>query len=421
MIFDVDGWQEIWSTVRRNRLRTFLTAMGVFWGLFMLILMVGAGNGLERGVKKSMSGWATNSLFVWAERTSIPYKGLGPGRPVLFDNEDIAAVRAVPGVEHVAPRNQLGGWRGGNNVTRGTKTAGFSVAGDYPEIAHVQYVDVLEGRHLNHLDVAETRKVAVIGKRVREILFAPGEQAVGDSILIQGVHFKVVGVFESVASGEAAERIDSTIHIPFSTFQRAFHWGNRVSWFAMTVDPRFSSADVEKRVKETLAARHDVAPNDAQALDSNNAEEDFRKVRSLFLGIRILIWIVGTATLLAGVIGVSNIMMISVRERTKEIGVRKALGATPARIVAQIIQESVALTAFAGYLGLAAGVGLLELVGMAVDANGGGADTMFANPQVDLAVAVTAAAVLVVSGMLAGVIPARNAARVNPVIALRSE
>ena len=422
-ILDGDSWQEIWSVIRKNRLRTFLTALGVFWGVFMLIVMVGAGNGLERGVKRTMAGWAANSVGVWSEKTSLPYKGLVPGRQIRFENDDIPAVRAVPGVEYLAPGNQLGGWRGGNNVTRGAKAAAFQVMGEYPEIRHVALVRILAGRHLNDLDIAETRKVAVVGTRVKEQLFREGEEILGQSILIQGTHFEIVGLFVSQAAGDGGERMESTIYVPFTTFQRAFNYGDRVSWFNLTVDPRFRAEAVEEGVKKVLKARHDVAPEDPQAIDGWNAEEEFRNVNSLFLGIRILIWIVGTATLLAGVVGVSNIMMIAVRERTKEIGVRKALGATPFQIVGQIIQESVVITALAGYVGVAAGVGVLELANFAIEAatRAGSAPTMFANPQVDLPVALVAAAVLIVSGALAGVIPARNAARVNPVIALRSE
>jgi putative ABC transport system permease protein len=423
MIFDADSWQEIWGTIRRNRLRTLLTVLGVFWGVFMLIVMVGAGNGLERGVKKSMSGFAANSMAVWGDRTSIPHKGLGPGRPVEFDNADTDALRAVPGVEHVAPRIQLGGWRLGNNVTRGAKAAAFQVNGDTPAIRQVQMVNLVAGRHLNDLDLAETRKIAVVGKRVKELLFEEGDDVLGQAILIRGTYFEIVGLFESPSSGDEGERINTTIYIPFTTFQKAFNQGDRVGWFALTIDPRHRSADVEEAVKRVLRSRHDVAPDDPQALDSFNAEKEFKKVENLFLGIRILIWIVGTATLLAGVVGVSNIMLISVKERTKEIGVRKALGATPARIIGQILQESVVLTALAGYVGVVAGVGVLEAARAAIDAatRAGSAPTMFADPQVDVSVAIVAAAVLIVSGAFAGLIPARNAARVNPVIALRSE
>ncbi len=423
MILDRDSWQEIWSVIRRNRLRTALTALGVFWGIFMLLVMVGAGNGLENGVRRTMRGFSTNSVFIWAERTSLPFNGLPPGRSIRFDNNDIEPLRTLPGVQHLAPRNQLGGFRTGNNVTRGAKTAAFEVGGDFPEIAHVQSVVLHAGRHLNALDVAESRKVAVIGKRVRELLFEEGEDPLGQSILIRGVYFQVIGAFESAGTGDDAERMGSTIYVPFTTFQRAFNLGQQVGWFAMTVDPRFRSPDVEDAAKQLLAARHQVAPDDAEAMGSFNAEREYQKMSSLFFGIRALIWFVGTATLLAGVVGVSNIMLISVKERTKEIGVRKALGATPLMIVGQILQESVLLTAIAGYLGVMAGVTVLEVTGMVVDSlsRGSGEPPMFANPQIGLDVALVATAVLILSGALAGVIPARNAARVNPVVALRSE
>jgi putative ABC transport system permease protein len=415
-MFDGDSWQEIWAVIRRNKLRTGLTALGVFWGVFMLIIMVGAGRGLENGVKGSMQGFATNSIFVWAQRSSVPYQGLPPGRRIRFNNEDIEPLRQVPGIEYLAPRNQLGSWDGGNTVSHGEKSHAFQVSGDEPDIRHIEVVQILAGRHLNELDTGERRKVAIIGKRVRELLYKEGEEALESPIKINGVYFTVVGVFKTKASGEEAEEQDSTIYVPFTTFQQAFNQGNNVGWFAMTVKPGFDSPTVQKKVKEILASRHKVAPEDPRAIGSFNAEEEFRKISNLFLGIRILIWVVGVATLLAGVIGVSNVMLISVKERTKEIGVRKALGATPLKIILQIVQESVVLTALAGYVGVVLGVLLLQGVSALTESN-----EMFTNPQIDIAVALWATGVLVVSGALAGIIPARNAARVNPVIALRSE
>jgi len=420
MIFDPDSWQEIWSTIRKNRLRTALTALGVFWGVFMLVVMVGAGQGLENGVQRSMSGMASNSVFVWAQRTSIPYKGLQPGRGVRFATDDIDFVARVPGIEHLAPRNQLGSFRDRNTVRRGRKTGSFQVTGDFPAIRFVQTLQLVKGRNLDVLDQKEGRKVAVIGERVHELLFLPDEDPLEQSIEIRGVHFQVIGMFKSLQKGDQGQRQSGSIQVPFSTFQRAFKGGTGVGWFSFTVLPGFDALDVEKAVKGVLASRHRVSPDDKQAIGSFNVQDEFKKIGMLFFGIRVLIWFVGILTLLAGVLGVSNIMLISVKERTKEIGVRKAVGATPGRIVGQILQESVALTSLSGYVGLVLGVAVLELVRKALDAPGGEAPPMFANPGIDFDVALIAALVLCASGAVAGIIPARSAARVDPAVALRA-
>ncbi len=416
-VLDFDTWQEIWATIRKNRLRTFLTALGVFWGMFMLLLMLGFGNGLQRGVTGNMSGFATNAVYVWGQRTSMPYEGLPPGREVDFTNDDIATIERIRGVEHVAPRVQLGGWRDDNNVTRGVKTGTFGVMGDYPQFEIIQPMRFERGRFLNHLDLTERRKVAVIGNGVQDVLFDKGEDPIGKHIKIHGVYFEVIGLFRPRKGGEDADRAGNTIHIPFTTFQQAFNFNNKVGWFAITADPDVSAALVEQRVRGSLAERHHVHPEDRQALGSFNAEKEFRKITTLFAGIRYFVWFVGLCTLLAGAIGVSNIMLIAVKERTKEIGVRKALGATPRSIIGLVLQESIVLTSLAGYLGLIAGVGLLEGIGSLV----GEGNEIFANPQIDIRVALFGTAVLIVAGAFAGIIPARHAARIHPVEALRAE
>ena len=415
-MLDVDGWQEIWITLRHNKLRSILTACGVFWGIFMLILMLGFGNGLERGVRQNMFGFATNSVFIGGDQTSKAYRGMQPARHITFRAEDMTAIRQkVPEVALLAPRNQLGGWHGSYNVSRGTRSGGFTISGDYPEIQHIMTFTLEDGRFLNHLDIEDERKVAVIGARVREQLFAPGEEPIGQHIEIRGVYFTVVGEFRPRGSSEMADRDASTIFVPFSTFAKAF---NRpfVDWFAMTAAPGHSATAIEEKVIELLYQRHRIHPDDENAVWHFNAQQEFDKVMVLFMAIRVLVWIVGIVTLLAGVIGVSNIMLIVIRERTREIGVRKAVGATPLAITLQIIQETTALTAVAGYFGLVAGVGLLELVGPLFGKPG----SMMGKPEVDVYVALVATGVLIVSGALAGLIPARAAVRVNPIEALRA-
>jgi putative ABC transport system permease protein len=416
-IFDLDTWQEIWSTLQRNKLRAALTACGVFWGIFMLIVMLGIGQGLETGSRKQLGGLETRAIFVWSQRTSLPYKGLQPGRYVKFRDADIEALRRIPGVEHVAPRLQFGGWRQGTNVIYGTKTAFFGVMGDNEVYPLVEPLSVSRGRFVNAMDMRDGRKVAVIGRQVASVLFE-NENPIGKNLQVRGVYFQVVGVINSLRGGEEAERLESTVFIPFSTFQQAFNERDRVGWFSLTVKPDVPADALEQEIKRVLRARHGIHPDDPEAIGSFNAAEQFGKIQGLFRGIRLFVWFVGTLTLLAGVLGVSNILLIIVKERTKEIGIRKALGATPASIIALVVEESVALTALSGYAGLVAGVATLELIGKAVSKV---PDAPLADPSVSLSAALIATFVLIVAGVVAGIVPARLAARVHPVEALRAE
>ncbi|WP_434419248.1 ABC transporter permease [Nannocystis pusilla] len=423
-MLDVDRWQEIWGTLRRNRLRAVLTACGVFWGVFMLIVMLGFGHGLSEGVRRGMAGFASNSMYVWPQRTLMPHDGLAPGRFVRLTLDDAAAVRAgVRGIRVVAPRNELGGGRrGAANVRRGGKTGSFRVAGEIAEIELIQPVVLERGRFLNPLDLAERRKVVVIGAAAREQLFAPGEDPIGASIEIRGAYFMVVGVFRSPQTGDEAERHNTTLFVPLTTYARVFGTGEQVGNFAILAQDGVQSSRVEADVLALLGRRHHVHPADRQAFGSFNADREMRKVAGLFDAINLVIWFVGVVTLIAGVIGVSNIMLIVVKERTREIGVRKAVGATPASIIAQIVQESTALTAVAGGLGLMFGVTVLELVGTAMDSLPPGKQpSMFSRPEVDITIALAAVGVLVVFGALAGVLPARHAVNINPVEALRAD
>jgi putative ABC transport system permease protein len=423
-MIDLDRWQEIWSTLRRNRLRAVLTACGVFWGIFMLIVMLGFGHGLREGVRRGMAGFASNSMYVWPQRTSMPHAGLAPGRFVRLTQGDADAVRAgVPGIRVVAPRSELGGGRRGTaNVHRGGKTGSFRVAGETAGIALIQPVLLERGRMLNPLDLAERRKVAVIGAHVREQLFGPEEDPLGASVEIRGAYFMIVGVFRSPQTGDEAERHNTTLLIPLTTYAGAFGTGEQVGNFAILADDGVPSSRVEADVLALLGRRHHVHPDDRQAFGSFNADREVRKITGLFDAIELVIWFVGVITLVAGVIGVSNIMLIVVKERTREIGVRKAVGATPASIIMQIVQESTALTAFAGAVGLVFGVSALELVGAAIDSLPPNQQpSMFARPEVDITIAVAATGVLVVFGALAGALPARHAVNIKPVEALRDE
>ena len=419
-MFDLDHLQEIWVALTRNRLRTFLTAFGVFWGIFLLVILLGSGQGLENGVNQSFSGMATNSFFVWGQRTSKPFAGLPAGRQVEFLDEDTVELRReLTAARVIAPRLQLGGFRGGATVTRGTESSAFNVMGDMPEISTIQSLYVDRGRFLNRFDVEDKRKIAVLGTRSVEVLFPGGEDPLGATVDINGVAFQVVGTFRSRNTGDGAERDAETIFVPFTAFQQSFNAIGRVHWFAVTARPDVEATAVEEQALALLRARHKVSPEDRRGIGSFNLAEEFGKIQGLFTGIRLLMWIVGIGTLSAGAIGVSNILLIVVRERTKELGLRRAVGATPWKVMSQVIVEAVLLTAVAGLLGLMAGVGGLELVASQLPQSGD--QRMFLNPGVELADALRAVVVLVVSGTIAGMLPARRAVAVNPVVALRSE
>ncbi|MFN7975869.1 MAG: ABC transporter permease [Acidobacteriota bacterium] len=420
MLTDGDLWREIWDALSHNKVRTLLTAFGVFWGIFLLVVMLGAGNGLGNGVRAGFSDSVSNSLFVWTQMTSMPYGGLLPGRRFSMNDADVVAIRAaVTEAAVIAPRLQLGGYRGGNNVVRGTKTGAFSVMGDVPEIRAVVPMEILSGRFLDPIDMAERRKVAVIGTKVKEILFG-GDEPVGGNVKINGVYFTVVGTFQGAGRGDDADEDTQRIFVPFTTFQSAFNRGDDVGWLAITSRPDTRASRVEERVLALLRQRHTVHPDDRRAFGHYNVEEEFQKVQGLFLAIATLTWIVGSGTLAAGAIGVSNIMLIIVRERTKEIGIRRAVGATPWVVMSQIVLEAVILTAIAGATGLCISVGLLALVESFLPP-GGSPEAMFGAPEVSLGSALRALSVLVVAGIVAGLLPARRAVAVRPVDALRAE
>lgn len=417
-IIDIDKWQEIYYVLAKNKFRTFLTAFGVSWGIFMLLVMLGAGSGLENGVLQNFGNRATNAVFMWTQRTTIPYKGFPVSRRFSFDNEDTKAIKNnIDELEFLAPRAQLGGYRGSDNVVYKLNTGAYSVRGDVPAIFKIDPITMLDGRFLNDKDIEHKRKIAIIGKRVKEELFDAGEDPIGKYIRIQGVYFQVVGVFNQRGRGGNNEGSQS-IFIPFSTFQRAFNWGNTVGWYSMTAKKQYPASLLEEKVIKLLAERHSIHPDDHHAFGSWNMEEEFSKFQNLFGGINALIWIVGLGTLFAGVIGVSNIMLVVVKERTKEIGIKRAIGATPYNIITQTIIESLIITGFAGVAGLIFGVAVVEGLSYFLQ----GIETSnFANPEINLEIAIKAIIVLMISGVFAGMIPARRAVQIKPIDALRTE
>lgn len=413
-MFDLDKWSEIWATVRRHKLRTALTAFGVFWGIFMLVVLLGAGKGFRNGVEKEFDV-AKNAVFVWTQRTSVPYAGLKVGRFIQFTNDDVAALqREVPEAAVILPRSSLDGTF---TVQYGTKSSSFSVNGEYPAFPAVQALHLTSGRFINAVDVAERRKVAVIGDRVAEVLFG-NAPPLGQEIRIKGIYFRVVGLFKAEGKPEQAQQEAQTIMIPLTALQVTFNQVNRVGYFAFIPKTGVPAAVVETKAKQVLARQHKVAPTDERAFGSANVEEEYARVQGLFTGIAGFSWLVSIGTILAGIIGVSNIMLIVVKERTKEIGIRKALGATPWSIVSLIVQESIVITAAAGLLGLLFGTALMAGINSLIAGQDVG---FFADPRVDVGVAATAVALLVVAGAVAGLVPALKAARVQPVVALKDE
>lgn len=417
-MFDLDKWKEIWATLRSNRLRTFLTAFGVFWGILMLIAMLGFGSAIQTGSQRQMKGMATNLLFVWGQQTTEAWDGLPPGRGVRFNTDDIELLRRLPSVEHLAPRLQLGGWMNNFTVSYESKSSTFTVMADYPELRHIIAFEYDAGRFINERDIAESRKVVVIGKAVHEQLFEPGEDPIGKYIKISGVYFQVVGLTRTLRGGQQGDRDANTLFVPFTTLKTAFNMGNRVGFFALTAKPGTDGPELERQVKEALSRHHRIAPHDTLAIGSFNMFVMFGKFQMFFLVLQVVSWVVGGATLLAGVIGVSNIMLITVKERTKEIGVRKALGASPLSIVSMVMKEAVVLTTIAGLLGVSAGVGLLAGAGAILEQM---PESPLGPPNVDLSTVLTAVAVLVGAGALAGIMPASHAASIKPIEALRAE
>jgi len=415
-LLDTDRWREVYATLNANRLRTGLTAFGVSWGVFMLIVMLGAGTGLKNGVTQEFSGFAMNTLYLWTQGTSIPYKGLPARRWPELQNSDIAYIRSkVPEVGVIAPRSEGGGYGGSTNAVRGDRKGEFSVIGDYPTMRDLQPMEILEGRYLNMLDIQERRKVCVIGRRVRNTLYRSGEPIEGSFIRVNGVMFKVIGEFSTKKSGEELEKDEKTIFIPLTSFQQVFRQPNEIHYFGFMPAEGYTVTQMEDRLKVVLKEKHRVHPDDEFAFGTNNNEKEFADVNNVFIGINFLTWFVGVLTLLAGVIGVGNIMLVIIKERTKEIGIRRAIGASPWSIISQIMLESVVLTLVAGYTGLVAGVAVVEFAGPLME------DESFLNPSVDLRTALIALGVLVVSGCLAGLIPASKAMEVKPVEALRAE
>lgn len=408
-MFDLDKWQEIFETIRKNKLRTILTGFSVSWGIFMLIILLGSGNGLQNGVLDQFKRDAVNSLWIYSGRTSMPFDGLKAGRRIQFTNEDYQKTKdSGLDVDKISSRYSI--FRN-NLISYKTEYVNYEIIAVHPDTETLESTTSIEGRFLNDIDVDKYRKVVAISTVVEEALFKR-ENPVGKYVKINGIPFQVIGTFV-----DHNDRDMQRVYVPISTAQRVFNGANRISNMSFTTNtPDIESLQaMESHIKKTFASRHKFDPNDKRAMWINNNMENYQRTMALFSGIRMFVWIIGVFTIIAGIVGVSNIMIIVVRERTKEIGVRKALGATPNSIIGLVLLESVLITSVAGYVGLVMGVILLEVLAPHTQIE------FFMNPSVDLSVGLKATLVLVFAGLLAGFFPARKAAYVKPIEALAHE
>ena len=410
-LFDIDTWQEVYDSFSKNKLRSILTMVGVWWGILLLIGLLGSAKGLENSFNRLFGDFATNSVFIWGENTSKPFKGFQEGRRVRLLLTDAKKVEEnVEGVEFVIPRIQ-------NRVTvvRKFLSGSFRVAGDYPLLDKVEKKKLIHGRFINQNDIKDKKKVVVLSEDVYKQLFEKDEDVIGEYIQINSINFKVIGMFKA-SKINMGPPID--MHIPFTTFQGIYNVGNRIGWMMITGNPGFDIVQIERDAKLLLKTLNDIHPEDNRALGSANAGKEIAKVTGFLKGMQFLTWFVGIATLFAGVFAIGNILLITIKERTKEIGVRRALGATPFEIKRQIVVEAVFLTLVAGVCGIITGGWIL--IGLDA-AFGQGPDAAIVNASVSIAVVFIALLILVVLGTLIGLIPAFKATSVKPIEALREE
>ncbi|MFK7970934.1 MAG: ABC transporter permease [Bacteroidia bacterium] len=403
---------EIIESLQKNLLRSILTSFMVAWGIFILVILLGAGEGLHNGVKEMFQDDATNSIWVWPGRTSTPYKGMQTGRRPQFTIDDIVAMQQeVEGVEHITGRYFISG---GVTVNYGKEYGSFSVRCVHPAHQKLENTLVKNGRYLNERDLTEYAKVACVGKRAADALFK-NVNPLGKYLNVNGIPFRVIGTFED-KGGPGEEEM---IYLPITTAQRAFGGSNNIRQMMFTIGDADleESQKIERRTRQLLAERHTFDPKDQRAVWVRNNIEEFQRFSSIITMIKLFVSVIGVLTLLAGVIGVMVIMLIVVKERTREIGIRKALGAKPINVVGLIMMESLIITGLAGYFGLFTGIIVLEIMNVSL---GSGAP-YFNNPGVSLPVVFIALGVIVAAGLLAGAIPAIKAARIRPIEALRDE
>ncbi len=414
-MFDLERWEEIFDTIGKNKLRTFLTGLSVASGIFILVVLLGIGEGMKNGISAEFEGDATNILYVWTGVTSKEYKGLNPGRRIQMKNEDYAftAEKHKDELEYKSSVYRI--WNGIVNYEK--ESGSYRVEGVLPDYQFLENSSMAAGRFINYKDQDNFEKVVVVGNKVKNDLFK-NEDPIGKYVQLSGINFKVIGVF----TDPGGEREETRVYLPLSTAQRVFNGSNNIGNLAFTLQKeenfeaalaaseRFS-AELEQYLKE----RHSIAPDDDSAVTVNNSLENAKRFFDLMDMIKYFFWGVGICTIIAGIVGVSNIMLIIVKERTREIGVRKALGAEPLSIVTMVLHESIFVTAIAGFAGLIFSLALLEFVGPLIETN------YIANPSIDFNVALTTVFILIFAGALAGFFPAWRAARIKPIVALRDE
>lgn len=418
-LFDLDRIEEIWITISRNKLRSFLTAFGVLWGIYMLTLMTGTGNGLKRGFVRGIDGFANNSCYIGSAPTSMPYQGFQKGRTWSIHNSDLKILAdSIPGIDLISPINYAPMFA--NNVVFENRTGTFSVRGLYPNYAQIERQHLTGGRFINDLDINQKRKVCVLGTKVAEELFPGKENPINQDIRINGIPFHIIGVTHGISDVNiAGVKLENIIQVPLTTLQQLYNLSDEVFVICATAKSQIPVSQVEEKIKVLLKKTNHIHPDDLRAVWSVNLEEEFNIYTNLFAGIDILIWIIGSGTLLAGIVGISNIMLVTVRERTKEIGIRRALGASPGTIINQILMESLALTTIAGIPGLCLGVYTLFLADKYWLQNLD--NVFFYKPMITLGSAIVSLIILIIFGLLAGAIPAYRALRINTIDALRNE
>ena len=420
IIFDRDTWQEIFGSIQKNKVRTIITVVGVLWGIFIYIALSGAAKGLDNGFERQFESVARNSLIVWAQSTSIPYEGFKTGRNPQLKIQDVQTLKNnIPAIEFIAPRNAKGVFDGGggSQMVRGSKYGTYPIYGDFPQFTKIFSKKIYDGgRFVNQADIDEERKVCVIGERTQKELFDEDEQPVGQYIRVDDIYFKVIGVHKYDEGG--GFETDGDVFIPFSTYKKLYNSGDNVGWFTIAAFDEADIVSVEEQVKQTLKRIHRVSPKDERAFGSFNLGELFERIMGFSQGMTFLSLVVGIATIIAGVIGIGNILLISVKERTKELGIRRALGATPSEVRIQIILESVFLTFVAGVFGIILGAFVLSGIDAAT-ANM--TDFPYTNPTVPISFVLGALAIMVTLGTLIGLIPAQRAVSIKPIDALREE
>lgn len=409
-MFDSDKWHEIFETIRKNPLRTVLTGFSVTWGIFMLVILLAAGSGLSNGAKFAFGDDAMNSLWIQSGQTSVPYNGHNVGRRIQYTNEDMDFVKSQYGEEVDAYSSRYGLWS--TTVNYKNKYASHSMRGVHPGYQDVERTVIVKGRYINQMDIDNVRKVVLLGKKNVPVLFGD-EEPLGKYIRINNIPFQVVGIFTDIEN----ESDEDNLYVPVSTAQRVFNGGRNIQQMMITLEEAnlSHSQALASNIRGDLVQKFDVHPDDERAIRIRNVQEDFQNIQNILTGITYFVGLIGIMTIIAGIVGVSNIMVVVVKERTKEIGIRKALGAAPGSIVSLIIQESIFITAIAGYIGLVLAVLLIEAVGESMEAS------FFRHPEVNFEVAILTTVILVIAGALAGLVPARRAAKVQPIEALREE